>query len=347
MKRFFNLAAQETLLVFRNKFHWFMLVLLVMMGGAYHLIPDSIPKTDNRYFIDNTKGKLLTAVLTNHGVPAGNILTDKNSITALVASNRDNIGIILDQAGDAAPVFTVIHNGELSAHEKNILHSGLEELLTDSTAEKKSNGFVTVELGGPALKVPLRVSLLPVLLTFEVMVLGFLFVAVVIFQEKQEGSIRAYRVSPGGVCAYVLSKTLVWVVLSVLYGIVLLLATVGFGIDYLAAAMLLTAGSLLMTLFGMAVAVFFSSISEWFFIGVAILVINMLPQVSFLYPVFAPAWITLLPSYPMIFAARDIVFGQPAGSAFWSVIGLLAAESAVMLAAALVLVRLKLMKKER
>ena len=44
-----------------------------------------------------------------------------------------------------------------------------------------------------------------------------MLVAVMIFQEKQEDSIRAYRISPGTVAGYILSKTLVFIVLSIVY----------------------------------------------------------------------------------------------------------------------------------
>jgi fluoroquinolone transport system permease protein len=35
----------------------------------------------------------------------------------------------------------------------------------------------------------------PVVIVFEVVLLGFLIAAVMMFQEKQEGTLRAYRVT--------------------------------------------------------------------------------------------------------------------------------------------------------
>jgi len=62
------------------------------------------------------------------------------------------------------------------------------------------------------------------------------------------------------------------------------------------------------TFLGLAVAVFFNNISEWLFIGIALLMINMAPVISYGWPSFAPSWLTLLPSYPIIFGLREILF---------------------------------------
>ena len=61
---------------------------------------------------------------------------------------------------------------------------------------------------------------------------------------------------------------------------------------------------------GLVVATFFRSLSGWFFPGVGLLVLNMLPAFSFAFPSFSPAWIRLIPSYHLLFASRDILFGN-------------------------------------
>jgi hypothetical protein len=46
-------------------------------------------------------------------------------------------------------------------------------------------------------------------------------------------------------------------------------------------------------------------------VGVAVLMINSLPMISYGLPSFAPAWLTWVPSYPTVFAVRDVLFMGP------------------------------------
>jgi ABC-2 type transport system permease protein/fluoroquinolone transport system permease protein len=166
-----------------------------------------------------------------------------------------------------------------------------------------------VQLLRPAAEpVPLNLSILPVALVFEVVLLGFTFGAVMIFQEKQEGVNRAYRVSPGTTLDYIGAKNLLFIAMSLIYGTLLLLVAFGLEADYGRILLLVVLTSSAMTLVGLAIAVFFNNISEWFFVGVGVLIINMLPVFSYSIPTFAPRWLTVIPSYPVLFGAREILF---------------------------------------
>ena len=179
----------------------------------------------------------------------------------------------------------------------------------------------------------------------EVLVLGFLFVAVFIFQEKSEGSIRAYRVSPGGTATYILAKTLVFMALGVVYGLGLVTAAMGFSVNYGALLLLIVLGVNLYTFLGISVAVFFRNISEWFFTGVLLLAINMAPLASLMFPMFSPRWLTWLPSYPVVFGLSEALF--PSGRSILPLAGLLAVENVLAYTLCYVLTRQKLMKEGR
>jgi hypothetical protein len=72
---------------------------------------------------------------------------------------------------------------------------------------------------------PLNLRMVPTIIVFEVVLLGFLIAAVMMFQEKQEGTLRAYRVTPSGAVNYILSKTVLFILLSLAYGIPILAAS--------------------------------------------------------------------------------------------------------------------------
>ena len=122
------------------------------------------------------------------------------------------------------------------------------------------------------------------------------------------------------------------------------LVAVGFGANYLNLAILVALASILMTLVGMIVAVFFRSLSEWFFPGALLLIVNMLPVVSYAAPVFSPKFITLIPSYPLIFAVNNILFAPTKQGYMGPLVLLLLAEILVAFAVCYLLVHKKLMK---
>ncbi len=161
-----------------------------------------------------------------------------------------------------------------------------------------------------------RMNFIINLIVFEVLILPFVFIAVNLFQEKQDGTIRAYRVTPGGTLRYVAAKVLLWTVLTILYGVLLLLLTVGWTLSMLSwAAMLLlfAVAGLFISGAGFFVALFFSNISGWFLPGISVLLLSQLPIVSYLFPTFSPTWITWFPTYRLLYAVRDILTVGPVG----------------------------------
>lgn len=170
---------------------------------------------------------------------------------------------------------------------------------------------------GPVLEpVPANLTGIPVFIAFEVAILGFLLIAVFVFQEKQEGTIRAYRVSPGTISTYILSKVLIFTLVSLVYGLVIVLAGWTLKPDWLRVLGLTLITSGMMTLLGLGFSSWFSNLSGWFFPGLAMLVLNILPIFSYLYPAFDPGWIRWIPSYGILFALEESLFWPQHTQAF-------------------------------
>lgn len=117
------------------------------------------------------------------------------------------------------------------------------------------------------------------LLVYEVLILGFLFVAVGLFQQFEEGSLRAYRLSPGGQARWTGAKLLVWSAAGVAYGLAFLAASFEPPAwSALPGVVALSAlGSLLMTTLGLLLAAFSRNLSQWFPPAAGLLALNMAP----------------------------------------------------------------------
>ena len=164
------------------------------------------------------------------------------------------------------------------------------------------------------------------------------------FEEREEGTLRAVRVSPAGTLNYILSKTVLFSLMGLIYGVMAVLITMGFSVNYFNLIVVVILGSVLMSLIGMIMGALFKNLSEWFFPGVALLMINMLPLFSYGMPVYSPKFIKWIPSYPLIFATRDILFFRDKTGVLGPVVLLIGIEVLVVFALTYLVVHKKMMK---
>ncbi len=127
--------------------------------------------------------------------------------------------------------------------------------------------------------------------------------------EKQDGTVKALRISPFGAGRYVVSKTLLFSLIGTLYATLICVLTVGFQINWGLFLPLSFFGTAVFTMIGLAYTTPFHDMSGWFFSMVVLLSINMLPIISYTSPSFAPFWMKLIPSYPILMAYRSAIFG--------------------------------------
>jgi hypothetical protein len=176
--------------------------------------------------------------------------------------------------------------------------------------ELPSTGPAPTLLEPGASKPPFGQQLLTVLYTVDLCLLGFLFGSVMILQDKQQATIRYFRVSPGSPLAYMAAKLGVNLALSLLNFAILTafvapraLANLGL----LVLVMLISAG---MTALGMGLSVFLRSVSQWLFPAIALSTLLTLPTYLLLAPNPALDWTWWLPTYHMLFGSDALLFGR-------------------------------------
>lgn len=194
----------------------------------------------------------------------------------------------------------------------------------------------TVLLEGNAEEIPLNLRSVPVFVSFEALMVGFILGGALMLAEKQEATVRALRVSPFGTLRYTLAKTLLFSLIGVLYATLITVLTVGFDIHWGLFVLLTFFGTAVFTLLGLAFTAPFHGMSGWFFAMAMLLCVNMLPVISFYSPAFSPLWIRLIPSYPILMAYRGALFGSTVDYGFtvlslliWGAIAFLLALLAV------------------
>lgn len=340
MRRFARLLGQDLTLAWRNGHVAVVIAIALLMVALVIFLPEEISTGPSEYVLDTISGAPVRDALVELGAQADGLPAGRVEFDALMSEHTNATGVVI--AGTLErPQIEIIQRTAMPEESINLLRATID-LVIRSVRSGSAPEIPVDRIRPQAESIPLNLSGVPVFLAFEVGILGFLLVAVFVFAEKQEGTIRAYRVTPGGLWPYIASKTAVFTLLAVAYGVVVVLVAVGFAANWFAILGLVVWASALMTVFGLGFAVWFDNLSHWFFPGLALLVLNMLPFFSYIYPVFNPGWVQVIPSYGLVFALREALFptGESELITQTLVTGLVWLAGAVVFAAASVRTRL-------
>jgi len=154
-------------------------------------------------------------------------------------------------------------------------------------------------------------TLVPLLYTADVAMIGFLFGAVMILQDKSFGTIFALRLTPAGALAYVTSKLVVNALLALFATALLTLVALPPSHFSLGAALLAVGTSASVGLVGMGLAVFFPNMSAFFYPMVVVSMVLSMPIGSYLHVSTPGSMLWFLPTYHLLFGARELLL--PAG----------------------------------
>lgn len=313
-----NALAQmkrDAVLAWRNGHVAVVVAIMAVMWLLILLLPPAMEKRHGELVLDLSEGAILRRAAEANGMSLAALAADREDYERRLAADAGLIGVVASGAPGALRV-EIAAGAQVPERNLALLRASIDELLRLARGAGSDGSFPVRRLGPVAEPAPLNLVGVPIFLIFEAGILGFLLVAVFVFQEKQEGTLKAYRAAPGGPLPYILAKLGVFVGLSVLYGAGVLAAAAieGARPDWPAALGALALTSAFMTLFGLGFASFFRNLSHWFFPGLAALLLNVVPFFSYARPAFSPAWVKAIPSYDAVFLARDLIL-NPAGSA--------------------------------
>ena len=309
IRKLSHAIIQDLLLTFRSGHIYVILALAALILILVFALPAKVDLQAKEYFLDASETRVFNGYLAAVDAPDENILLSEAEMQAALADSQRALGVVF-RGSLENPEFEIIVQGNISEENINLLEKSLDTIIQSMQGSLEPVNAKMTVLMPDSDPIPLNKNMIPIFMSFEVILLGFLIGAVLIFQSKQEGTIRAYRVSPGGTLVFILSKVILYDIISLIYGLAIALIAFGAAPNYLQLSLLILSSSTLMTLLGLGIAVFFTNISEWFFAGAILLVVSMLPTLSYAMPVFSPAFITWIPTYRIIFGFRDVLFGM-------------------------------------
>ncbi len=259
--------------------------------------------------------------------------------------NRGSIGLILTAAG-GAPRLKLVFQGYESRRFRNILEAALREGLAASSltapgltpsgggsGATETFASVTTLEGSPGA-ISDRMGVVPVFLTMNAAFMGLFIIAAYVFADKEEGTIKAFAVTPARVWHYLAGKLCLMLVAGAGSALISTALIAGPNADYGLLIMLVVATNAFGSALGLFIASFFDSLSKAMGCLYLAIVILGLSTASYYLPSFSPLPIRLLPSYPMLFAYREILLPKPDTAFVWLTgLGFAAAAAALFILA--------------
>ena len=152
-----------------------------------------------------------------------------------------------------------------------------------------------------------RQNIIPVFLTFNGSLMSLFIIAAYIFLDKNEGIIKAYAVTASSVWHYLLSKIGVIIVTSIVTSLIITVPIMGFQANYLAMFLFIITSGFFAASLGLYITSFYKDIVQAFGVLYIVIVIMIMPNISYFTPSWDPDWIKIIPSYVMLQSFKEII----------------------------------------
>lgn len=322
MRRMLHLLAKDIVLGIKDVFILleiaFAVVLVLLL---VFVVPEKI-ETDATVFISDETGlleplvdRLLADVDADIEGAVGDAFVDgRDAVIEGMIDNRSALGLVLTGDGRyEVEVLVQPYTPPAIVESVKLEIADLLSVLSAGRGGYSPEVFDTVRIDGLREGVrdaiPFNKLLMPSVLLMMVGIVGLFAMVSVLGQERADGTLRAYRVSPGRLWEFLLSKHLMLLAIGIATFSILYLPMMGYR-GYLAslAIMVLTViiGSSLGAIFGAFFEDPMAAIG-WMFV---VLIVLGLPAVSLLAPVFSPPWMKLIPSYHTLFGLDAAMFSD-------------------------------------
>jgi len=230
----------------------------------------------------------------------------REEVEAELASDRSSVGLVVSLDGSKI-VYDYILQGYEDEKFKRIIQTTIEGNFAKAMPEFSETTVVrTIE--SDAEKLSDRLNILPVFLGLNSAFMGLFIIAAYIFLDKEEGTIKAFAVTPAKVWHYLASKMGVMLITGLASALVATVFIAGGKAHYFHLIVLIVSLNAFGSALGLFIASFFDSMTKamgWLYVSIIVLAFA---AISYYMPSFSPLIIRILPSYPMLFAFRETLY---------------------------------------
>jgi len=150
-------------------------------------------------------------------------------------------------------------------------------------------------------------NIIPVFLTFNGSLMSLFIIAAYIFLDKDEGIIKAYAVTASSVWHYLLSKIGVIIITSIATTLIVTVPIMGLQPNYPAMILFLVTSGFFAASLGLFLTSYYKDIVQAFGALYIVIVILIMPNISYFTPSWDPDWVKIIPSYVMLQSFKEII----------------------------------------
>lgn len=285
---------------------------VIIIAVLLFVVPENFETNLSIYLhldVDDAMYTEIMGTLGDNSTDEITVVDSRESLEEAMAENRSSVGLSIYRENDQT-VYNFVLQGYEEEKFKNIIKTTVETAFANEMFGDTDNITITT-LNQGVEKLSDRINMIPIILTMNVSFMGLFIIASYIFLDKEEGTIRALAVTPNRMWEYLLGKMGVLLVSGVISGFLLMIVMVGTKANYLHFTILLISTSLFGSALGLFVSSFFDTMTKamgWLFM---IIIIFALAATSYFTPSFSPMIIKFLPSYPIMFAFREVLLNNP------------------------------------
>lgn len=152
-----------------------------------------------------------------------------------------------------------------------------------------------------------RENAIPLLLTFNGSLMGLFIICAYVYLDKKEGTIRAFAVTPCPIWQYLLSKTAMMIITSIISSLIVIIPVMKLQPNYLMLIVLLITTGLFSSGLGLYFASFFKDVVDSMGSMILLMFIFIIPAISYMIPTWSASWIKYIPSYYIIQSFKEII----------------------------------------
>ncbi|KAJ49283.1 hypothetical protein BD780_001351 [Clostridium tetanomorphum] len=310
MKSFFGLLKKDFKIAYRN---YFFLIIAIVAGILIVVTNFFIPKkasidSNIIYMMEEENIGSLNKLNNYFSKTQGSRRVNcRDEVIDIMRKDKNSIGIILKETQGKINA-ELIMQGYESEQSKRAIALSLESLLQEKHTVNYNIENVVLGSKEGLKDISFNKAMVPIMILNESVMLAFILIVALIFMEKEEETTKSYGVSPGGIGIYLFSKISLMAFLSIISTIIITIFTVGFKVMWIPLFITIIVSSIFSSTLAMLIGSFFDNISKAMIWILGISLFLTAPIVSYFMPSFSPTFVTLIPTYDMMFAIRETVF---------------------------------------
>ncbi len=205
----------------------------------------------------------------------------------------------------------IVHTYYLQGYEtqklKNLLTVYHNRLAGHDVIEEYADGIQVRKLYEESEPLSDRENLIPVFLTFNGSLMSLFIIAAYIFLDKNEGIIKAYAITASSVSHYLLSKIGVIILTGIVTTLIITIPAMGLQPHYPAMILFILTSGFFAASLGLLLTSYYQDIVEAFGAMYIVIMIMIMPNISYFTPSWDPAWVKIIPSYVMLQGFKEII----------------------------------------